>query len=354
VRDPTFACRCLTAGPAACGNRRTSRSLDRVGRKRKSRSGRQPRGRVFVVCRHTASEGNMASVVEVFDENRTAVGSLTFIEAPEYLSAQRMGGGFELEFPMTVRLRLEKGSAPCPLLTDISALVTARNEAGNTLTLGRARHPGWLVGGIPESTVATSLIWSDTAQSLVAYERVRASKQPRFNFRVSAQLCYLVPSSGRRVRAEPQQVFGDVAVTYPTEVWLRMLRDLGVSQSLLLEVPLPSSPPNPWDAVWRAVGEATTAIERGGETGWKGCISAVRLALDRWREIEAEDMGPGWKRPDGDDVRKRTTRQRLDNIRWHIREYSHLAPHSDAEEFTRDDALLMLSALTALLAVRKP
>ena len=65
-------------------------------------------------------------------------------------------------------------------------------------------------------------------------------------------------------------------------------------------------------------------------------------------------MGPGWTRPNGDDLRNRTTRQRLDNIRWYLREYSHLAPHSGAEEFTRDNAILMLSTLSALLVVRRP
>src|SRR5439155_15691305 len=170
-------------------------------------------------------------------------------------------------------------------------------------------------------------------------------------------LCYLVPQSlpgGRTWRTEPFPVHGEVEVSYPTEVWIKMLRALNASYPVLLEVPLPSSPPTPWDGVWGAIAEGTTAVERGGETGWKGCISAVRLALDRWREIEAEDMGPGWARPNGDDLRKRTTKQRLDNIRWHLREYTHLAPHSGAEEFARDDALLMLSTLSALLVVRKP
>lgn len=297
----------------------------------------------------------MARIIEVVDDNRTIVGSLVFDESPDHLSILRAGAGFEFGFPMTVRLRLQKASDPCPLLTNFSALITARNEVNNALIVGRARHYGWLTGATPQSSVDTALTWADSLAALVGYERFRNSSRPRFGLRVLAELCYLVPTAGgRRVRTEPQQVYGDVEVAYPTELWLRMLRTIGVSQSLLLEVPLPSSPPQPWDAVWRAIGEATTSFERGGETGWKGCISAVRLALDRWRDIEPEDMGPGWKRPGGDDLRERTTRQRLDNIRWHLREYTHLAPHSDAEEFTRDDALLMLSTLSSLLTIRRP
>jgi len=33
---------------------------------------------------------------------------------------------------------------------------------------------------------------------------------------------------------------------------------------------------------------------------------------------------------------------------------AHLGPHTPAEEWTRDDALLLLSTLSALLAERKP
>ncbi len=123
---------------------------------------------------------------------------------------------------------------------------------------------------------------------------------------------------------------------------------------MLIEVPLPSSPPTPWDAVWKAVIEATTAFETGGETGWKGCANAVRLALDEWRKIEREDMGPGWTPPSREDLEKRSTRERIDNIRWNLRHYANLAPHTGAEQWSRDDAVLMLATLSALLAIRRP
>lgn len=298
----------------------------------------------------------MVNVVGVRDENQVTVGSITFEEAPQHLSAHRTTAGFDLHLPVTVHLRLDNSRDPCPMLSNISAVITAINDAGKAVTVGRALHYGWLTGQVKESHTQTALIWSDGLPALVAYERFRDGRRPQFKITLLAELCHLVPPSlaGRRWRTEPFPVNGEAEVSYPTEVWVKMLRDLGVSYPVVIEVPLPSSPPTPWDAVWRAVTEATTAFERGGETGWKGCISAVRLALDRWREIEAEEMGPGWKRPDADDLKKRTTGQRLDNIRWHLREYTHLAPHSGAEEFTRDDALLMLSTLSALLLVRKP
>src|SRR5438105_1972956 len=130
----------------------------------------------------------MARIIEVVDDNRVVVGSLVFNESPEHLSALRTGGGFELGFPMTVHLRLQKASDPCPLLTNFSALVTARNEANNALIVGRARYYGWLVGAIPQSSVEAELTWTDSLAALVGYEKFRNSSQPRFGMRVLGEL----------------------------------------------------------------------------------------------------------------------------------------------------------------------
>lgn len=292
----------------------------------------------------------MRNSVEVKDANGVSVGRIIFDEAPRQLSAHRTAAGFELQIPMTVQLKLNSMLDPCPMLSNISAVITAVNEAGKEVTLTRAQHYGWLIGAVKESSTPVAMIWSDSLSALIAYERFRDGRRPRIKIALDAELCKLVPPSlvgGPRRRTEPFKVQGTAEVSYPSDIWAKFVRDLAISYPVLIEVPLPISPPSPWDGVWRAIGEATTAFERGGETGWKGCISAVRLALDRWREIEAEDMGPS-------DLKKRTKIQRLDNIRWHLREYTHLAPHSGAEEFKRDDALLMLSTLSALLMVRKP
>ena len=299
----------------------------------------------------------MGNVVVVKDANSKTVGKITFDEAPKNLSAHRTAAGFELHFPMNVQLKYGNSLDPCPMLSNISAVITAVDYAGKEVTLGRAHHYGLLIGAIPESSTPVTLSWSDSLPTLVAYERVRDGRRPHFKIAIIAELCKLVPApfaGGPRRRTEPFLVHGSAEVTYPSEVWVKTVSNLGISYPVLIEIPLPGSPPNPWDTVWDALAEATTAFERGGKTGWKGCISAVRLALDHWREIEAENMGPGWKRPAVDELKKRTTDQRVDNIRWHLREYSHLAAHSGAEEFTRDDALLMLSTLSALLLVRKP
>jgi hypothetical protein len=298
----------------------------------------------------------MSNVIEVRDENRVTVGSITFDKAPRNLSAYRSAGEFQVSFPMTVSLELANRLDPCPMLSSIYAVVVAKKDTGNAAMIGRARQEAWFTGLVKKSSTESALVWSDTLAALVAYERFRDAKPPTFSLSVNAELCYLLPPaiSGRRTRTEPFPIHGQVELTYPNEIWVRMLRDLRVSHPVLVEVPLPSSPPGPWDEVWRAVGEATTAFERGGETGWKGCGGAVRLALEQWRKIEEEDMGPGWQHPKREDLELRTSRQRIDNIRWHLRQYANLAPHTGAEQWSRDDALLMLSTLSSLLVLRRP
>jgi hypothetical protein len=99
--------------------------------------------------------------------------------------------------------------------------------------------------------------------------------------------------------------------------------------------------------VWHALRDARDSFDTGGSTGWKNCVTAVRLALEEWRKIEQEDKGLA-------DTQARTKIQRIDNLRWHLIQLAHYAAHTKADEWTRDDALLALSTLSALLAVRKP
>lgn len=133
-----------------------------------------------------------------------------------------------------------------------------------------------------------------------------------------------------------------------------MLRKLGIAENVLFEIPLPRSPLGSWDEVWRALVEARDTFEHGGSTGWKGCVTAVRQALKKWQEIEKEDMGLGWKAPTPQERDTRNKVQRIDNLRWHLLQLAHYGPHSYADEWSRDDALLMLAGLSTLLAVRKP
>jgi hypothetical protein len=147
---------------------------------------------------------------------------------------------------------------------------------------------------------------------------------------------------------------GYIEVSYPREVWIKMIRNLGVAENVLIEIPLPLSPKGQWDPVWKALVDARNAFEQGGSTGWKGCVTSVRLALEKWRKVDPEKPGPGWQPPKVADREAWTKTQRLDALRWYLMQTAHLGAHTGADEWSRDDALLLLSTLSALLAERKP
>jgi hypothetical protein len=132
-----------------------------------------------------------------------------------------------------------------------------------------------------------------------------------------------------------------------------MLQRLGVAENVLVEIPLPGNPTGDWDPVWRALIDSRNYFEQGGETGWKGCVASVRLALEKWRDIEVEDAGPGFVKPTVPQREARTKKQRLNQLRWDLLQMAHEGPHTHAAHWTRDDALLMLSTLSALLAERE-
>jgi len=142
-------------------------------------------------------------------------------------------------------------------------------------------------------------------------------------------------------------------IRYPKAMWTTMLRDLNFGDTILLEIPFTANVPKGWEPVWAALREARDCFDQGGTSGWNGCIGRVRLALEDWRKIqgEAEDLA-GWILPQN--IRSRSKKQRYDILRWHLIQCAHLAPHTTANDWTREEALFALSGLCSLLSVRKP
>lgn len=290
----------------------------------------------------------------------TRVGEVAFIQDPPQLEVLRTAAGFNLTIPANITLELADSSQPCPLLSNLHGVISSAVTSGAQRELGIIRDYRLYMGASLKWSGDAHLTWSGSVSALLLFEKLRETRLPRLSIDLHGEVCWLLPNSkGRnvdrgRTRTEPRLLSGSVDITYPTEVWVKMLRRLEIAENILVEIPLPSSPPAPWDKVWNPLREARDAFERGGTTGWKGCVSAVRLALEKWKDIEEEDMGLGWQSPPLKNREARSKRERLDNLRWHLLQCAHLAPHSGADDWSRDDALLALATLSALLAVRKP
>ncbi len=294
--------------------------------------------------------------IDIIIDDRV-VGRITFDEAPARLEAERIAAGFMLVIPSQVELAMASTLDPAPMLSNLRGSISVESGSAASLTLGIARDDRWYLGAVEQTPKPASLTWVGSLAALARFETIRDGASPRLKIDFQGEACWLVPPAlgrPRRWRTEPSLVSGTVRLTYPREVWVQMLRELSVAENVLVEIPLPSTPPSPWDGVWNALLEARTAFEQGGSTSWKACVSAARLALEKWEGIEKEDMGPGWTPPSKADRESRTRTQRLDNLRWHLKQVVNVAPHESADVWTRDDALLSLATLSSLLARRKP
>ena len=222
------------------------------------------------------------------------------------------------------------------------------------VSIDREISTGWTEDGVGERKDQAYLNWRGSFEELAAFEKIREGRSPRFKINLEGKLRYLIKINHPRyrIRSEPRNIrfeYSNMAeFGYAAEGWVeRVLHGLGISENVLVEIPVPNSPPAPWDEVWQALVRARTSFKQGGSTGWQGCVLGVRLALEKWRDIEPPNTGPT-------DPKLRSKRERLDALRQSLHQCTHVWVHAGNDECSRDDALLMLSTFSALLAERKP
>lgn len=302
------------------------------------------------------------------------------------LHGVRTASGVELQVPIVLTLLTVPSNEPRVIVNNLYGKVFVKLPDDSLISVGRLRWPHWESAGIASADSyyyprETTLEWIATFADIAYLEKIRDGGRPVLQMSLQGDWCFLLPvveenASERSVedtaietgerkrrypslyyRTDPMRVYcgrGYIEVLYAREVWIQMIRRLGIAENVLVEVPLPSSPTGDWNEVWKALVEARSAFEQGGTTGWKGCVTSVRLALEKWQRIEPEKPGAGWQPPKPHERQTWTKRERLDAMRWHVYQLAHLGAHTAAEDWSRDDALLMLSTLSALLAERKP
>lgn len=291
------------------------------------------------------------------------IGSLTIVKNPERLDGVRTVSGFEIQVPSVLTLRARPKAEPMLMVNNLRGRVFFKGENGPLLNVGYLTNDESHIAGTSEEgrdhPSNIRLEWRGTFSDLAYIEKARNGQAPELQMWLDCEWSFLISNelTSFRIVTDTRRAasrYGNIKVPYPREVWIDLVRKLGIAENVFVEVPLPTSPPAPWTGVWSALVDARNAFERGGSSGWQGTVTSVRLALERWRAIEKEEPGAGWKAPSPADRESRSKKERLDALRWHLIQTAHLGPHTGAEEWSRDDALLMLSTLSGLLAVRKP
>jgi hypothetical protein len=298
----------------------------------------------------------MAQTVEIRDHREDLVAKISFDESPTRLHAQKTLAGFHFQFPVKCTIRYVRKGEPVPVIANLRGDLTAVNGS-SFVEVGVVKAEDeisgfWSDDGRGDADRSFSLHWRGSFSELAAFEKLRAGRAPQFQLWLRGELAYIYKLDGvaRLIRSQPESLrtpSGSVTFGYPAETWVRALRDISVAENVIVEIPLPSSPPAPWDEVWQFLVKARESFERGGSTGWEGCVVAVRQALERWEKIEAPQVGPPVPK-------QRSKAQRIDNLRVALHSCTHVWVHGQSPQCSRDEAVLMLSTLSALLAERNP
>ncbi|HEY3489826.1 MAG TPA: hypothetical protein VGK27_06870 [Candidatus Deferrimicrobiaceae bacterium] len=135
-------------------------------------------------------------------------------------------------------------------------------------------------------------------------------------------------------------------------VWVKILKELGYAELLLLEVPVPNSNIHPEFS--KAVKHLEKAHRFMMQGYWRDAVGTCRNVLESLRVALGERK---YKDPTTDpwfaNLREKSKDERLEIIRKALEVYTHPAHHADENaagiEWDRTDAVAMLSILSALL-----
>jgi hypothetical protein len=205
-------------------------------------------------------------------------------------------------------------------------------------------------GGAVNSLIKGQLRLPLTRAALEAIEHVRQGNTPKFEVGLHASAFVKTKEAGpldlcRVDFADP----GPIEIEVQRDSWQTELQKVSPMGSVLIEIPVSFSRAAPWDRVWRGLDAAAINLAQGGEVAYKNCVSEVRQALDCWKEID----GFGSKqRLD----RQQSKRERLQAAASALYHFCSLSVHADEHQvdWTRSDAILAISTLCSLLAVRDP
>jgi hypothetical protein len=173
-------------------------------------------------------------------QGKERIAAIFFHEKIEKLGIKSTATNINLKIPATIELRLGESTWP-PMLTHLRAIINLRSSSGDTIEVGMARDENYYISKVPEGSHEAEFILRDALAGLIYIEKNRGNIQPVFQIELKGELCYIVkckewfPSESGKFRLEdspanvrtwPAQSFSErVEISYPSEVWAKMIQE---------------------------------------------------------------------------------------------------------------------------------
>ena len=283
-------------------------------------------------------------VSEMEDDVTLIVGSRRIADGRiQTVGLQPVVGTHELIF--TLYLSVSPGERQLPRASVLGARVVAKPSRGNPQPLGFARpeQPFELVCYDHVTTATPTLHICLQPSQTAALETLRDAGDLTFELSLSG--------TARDLQGE-QRVHGSLSILIPRSEWLQKLRDAGVRNTMLLEVPLPL------EGGSGDCHEVDSNLRRAEEDfrngGYRDSIASCRIAIDGLGELRDMSWYSALNRLAKDSAKGMSKSQREEAIYAVLRHYTHLAHHTTGDggaiDFTRAEAqfvLMMTAAATA-------
>jgi hypothetical protein len=275
----------------------------------------------------------------VFRNQRIA--SIRF-KADDQIRALRGFDFVTLHLPFQVNVEIELGG--CTWLGDsITAELSGVGPGGAELLLATGYVPMVLESRTSRFDLDVIAVFRCSPKAVAEYERFRSGKSIDMRIRLTLQVHELEPGSDyRRALCQTHYVCAQEDFRVDNMKWIGALKAIGLSASILVEIPFPLES-DPQDDALVALAEAVACFENGGSVAWKASVGSIRPYLEKWRKAEPF---PQTEPKDGSAADRRW---KLLNCREALYKCCHFWVHESAAATSREDALFALSTFAALL-----
>lgn len=302
--------------------------------------------------------------------NSDVIGNVQFKNKLDKVHVVRTPDGVRLDLPITLSLkgygdgkaktvpqqyvRIDGNSEELRLLWGVRGMTAdlALRGHGTDIPVARSVLPTVVCAGYSDSQREVAFPFFLTSATIAFIEDVRADNDLVFALSFSAETFRMTQDvyEYRSVVAEPyQESTSPRPIAIAREAWIDALRELGLAENILVEVPLFRKPKDEWSGVWDCLVAARTSFDNGL---WNGTVRQVRTALERW-QTQYREMGKPWvlcavNKQKASELDKITKRQRLDDLLFVAKRFADKASHDGDDDWSRDDALLAITLCTAL------